>query len=112
MSMNAVCYVLLMFMVGVSLISPYPVRVGLLLINLLTLLIYGADKLAARKGWRRIPENTLLLFGLLGGWAGALAGQQLFRHKTQKQPFRTRFMLSIAANIAAVLLALWLGYGR
>ncbi|MFO6299501.1 DUF1294 domain-containing protein [Rahnella selenatireducens] len=112
MSMNAVCYVLLMLAAGVSLISPYPVPVGLLLINLLTLLIYGADKLAARKSWRRIPENTLLLFGLLGGWAGALAGQQLFRHKTQKQPFRTRFMLSIAANIAAVLLVLWLEYGR
>ncbi len=110
--MNAVCYVLLILAAGVSLISPNPVPVGLLLINLLTLLIYGADKLAARKSWHRIPESTLLLFGLLGGWTGALAGQQLFRHKTQKQPFRTRFMLSIAANIAAVLLALWLGYGR
>ncbi|MBU9848310.1 DUF1294 domain-containing protein [Rahnella ecdela] len=110
--MNSVCYVLLVLAVFVSLISPYPVWIGLHLLNLLTLLMYGADKLAARRGWRRIPENTLLLFGLLGGWIGALVGQQLFRHKTQKQPFRTWFMFSIAANVAAVLLGVWMMFGR
>nr|MDQ6119868.1 DUF1294 domain-containing protein [Klebsiella pneumoniae subsp. pneumoniae] len=26
-----------------------------------TWLIYGADKLAARKAWRRVPETTLLV---------------------------------------------------
>ncbi|WP_120506691.1 DUF1294 domain-containing protein [Rahnella bruchi] len=112
MSMNSACYVLLVLLACTSLISPYPVWIGLHLLNLLTLLIYGADKLAARRSWQRIPENTLLLFGLLGGWIGALVGQQFFRHKTQKQPFRTWFMLSIAANIAAVLLGVWLMYGR
>ncbi|RJT41600.1 DUF1294 domain-containing protein [Rahnella woolbedingensis] len=110
--MNSACYVLLVLVVGTSLITPYPVWIGLHLLNLLTLLIYGADKLAACRGWRRIPENTLLLFGLLGGWIGALVGQQLFRHKTHKQPFRTWFMLSIAANIAAVSVGVWLMYGR
>jgi uncharacterized membrane protein YsdA (DUF1294 family) len=57
--------------------------VWLLLVNVLTLAIYGVDKMAARRTWRRVPEATLLTFGLLGGWAGAIVGQQLFRHKTQ-----------------------------
>jgi uncharacterized membrane protein YsdA (DUF1294 family) len=30
-------------------------------------------------------------------------GQQLFRHKTQKQPFKTYFMLSVVLNMAAVI---------
>jgi len=72
----------------------------------LTLVIYGADKLAARKAWRRVPESTLLLFGVVGGWPGAILGQQLFRHKTQKQPFRTYFMITVVVNVV-VLLAAW-----
>ncbi len=73
-----------------------------LLSSLLTWLIYGADKLAARKAWRRVPETTLLVLGLVGGWPGAILGQQCFRHKTQKQPFRTWFFISVALNVAAL----------
>lgn len=73
-----------------------------LLINMLTLVMYGADKIAARKGMRRVPEATLLVFGVTGGWPGAIVGQQLFRHKTQKQPFKTYFFLSIVFSIAVM----------
>lgn len=73
-----------------------------LLINMLTLVMYGADKMAARKGMRRVPEATLLVFGVTGGWPGAIVGQQLFRHKTQKQPFKTYFFLSIVVSIAGM----------
>ncbi len=73
-----------------------------LLINMLTLVMYGADKMAARKGMRRVPEATLLVFGVTGGWPGAIVGQQLFRHKTQKQPFKTYFFLSIVFSIAVM----------
>ena len=69
-----------------------------LLINMLTLVMYGADKIAARK----VPEATLLVFGVTGGWPGAIVGQQLFRHKTQKQPFKTYFFLSIVVSIAVM----------
>ncbi|MCU6161493.1 DUF1294 domain-containing protein [Enterobacter bugandensis] len=48
-----------------------------------------------------LPEVTLLAFGTVGGWPGAILGQQLFRHKTQKQPFKTWFLLSIVVNISA-----------
>lgn len=51
---------------------------------------------------RRVPEATLLVFGVTGGWPGAIAGQQLFRHKTQKQPFRTYFFISVVVSIAVM----------
>lgn len=86
-----------------SLFAPNPLVTWFLLINVLTIVIYGADKMAARKGMRRVPEATLLLYGAVGGWPGAIAGQQLFRHKTQKQPFKTYFFLSIVVSIAAMV---------
>jgi uncharacterized membrane protein YsdA (DUF1294 family) len=53
-----------------------------------------------------VPESTLLIFGLVGGWPGAILGQQVFRHKTQKQPFRTYFFISVMMNVV-VLVALY-----
>ncbi|HCT3168814.1 TPA: DUF1294 domain-containing protein [Enterobacter asburiae] len=102
MTLNRFCYLLLIFAALGSLLSSNPVVVWFLLINVLTMVIYGADKMAARKGMRRVPEATLLVFGLTGGWPGAIAGQQLFRHKTQKQPFKTYFFLSIVVSIAVM----------
>lgn len=112
MKLNVICYALLGLALVASLFSLHPVWMWLLLANLLTFLIYGGDKLAARKGWRRVPEATLLLFGALGGWLGALAAQQLFRHKTQKQPFKIWFILSVALNLVAVLGLWYWVYGR
>jgi uncharacterized membrane protein YsdA (DUF1294 family) len=66
---------------------------------------YGVDKRAARRGGRRIPESTLHALSLGGGWPGAFAAQQLFRHKTRKQPFRTVFWLTVAVNL--LLLTGW-----
>ncbi|EJT0021587.1 DUF1294 domain-containing protein, partial [Salmonella enterica subsp. enterica serovar Dublin] len=58
---------------------------------------------AARKTWRRVPESTLLVFGVVGGWPGAIVGQQLFRHKTQKQPFKTYFIVSVIVSIVVTV---------
>lgn len=70
------------------------------LLSTLAFLVYGADKSAARKGARRVPEATLHILGLLGGWPGALVARHVFRHKTRKQPFRTVFWLTVALNCA------------
>lgn len=55
--------------------------------NLLCLGIYAWDKFAAIRSKPRITETKLHLFALLGGGIGALLGQSLFRHKTQKTIF-------------------------
>lgn len=109
MSLNYFCYLLLVFAAIGSTMTSDPFAMWLLLANALTLVIYGVDKMAARKDWRRVPESTLLVFGVVGGWAGAIAGQQLFRHKTQKQPFKTYFIVSIILSISAMV-AVYLFY--
>lgn len=63
---------------------------------------YGLDKLAARKGWNRVSESTLLTLGLLCGWPGALVAQQLFRHKTRKRAFRRPFWGTVVLNVVAL----------
>ncbi|MHB9345907.1 DUF1294 domain-containing protein [Enterobacter cloacae] len=100
MSLNRFCYLLLMTAAIGSLLTTNPLVTWFLLINLLTIVLYGADKMAAREGMRRVPEATLLVFGVTGGWPGAIVGQQLFRHKTQKQPFKKYFFISVVVSIA------------
>ena len=103
MNLNLVCYSLLLLTAVGSALLPYPLAMWFLLSSLLTWLIYGADKLAARKAWRRVPETTLLVLGLAGGWPGAILGQQCFRHKTQKQPFKTYFIVSVVLSLSVMV---------
>ena len=103
MTLNRFCYLLLLIAAIGSLFTSHPFILWLLLINVLTLAMYGADKMAARRARRRVPEATLLVFGLIGGWPGAIIGQQLFRHKTQKQPFKTYFIVSVIVSISAMV---------
>ena len=86
---------------------PHPLVMWFLLVSVLTFVIYGGDKMAARKGWHRVPESTLLVLGLVGGWPGAVVGQQLFRHKTQKQPFKTYFFITALLNIGVMVALYW-----
>lgn len=74
----------------------------LLLIAGLTFLMFGLDKRAALNERQRVPENTLHLLSLAGGWPGGLLARPLFRHKTRKQPFRTVFWLMVVGNLVTV----------
>lgn len=103
MNLNRICYLLLIATAVGSLFTSHPIVMWILFANVLTLAIYGVDKMAARKAWRRVPESTLLVFGAVGGWPGAIVGQQLFRHKTQKQPFKTYFIISVIVSIAVMV---------
>ncbi|WP_412762994.1 DUF1294 domain-containing protein [Rhizobium skierniewicense] len=62
--------------------------------NIIVFLIYGWDKKAARRVEWRVRESVLLWLAFLGGSLGAVLAQQLLRHKTRKQPFRT-YLISI-----------------
>ena len=52
-------------------------------INLVTIIAYGTDKRAAKKGKWRISEAQLHTLELLGGWLGAFIAQKVFRHKNK-----------------------------
>ena len=69
-------------------------------------IVYAADKSAARRDDWRTPERTLHLLALVGGWPGALVAQTVFRHKTRKVSFRIMFWATVALNCAA--LAWWI----
>ena len=68
--------------------------------SLLTFLLYGWDKAMAQKGKPRLSERTLHLWTIFGGFAGAIAGQVLFRHKTRKVSFVVSAWGSLAAHAA------------
>jgi uncharacterized membrane protein YsdA (DUF1294 family) len=69
--------------------------------SIVTLAVYASDKRASSRGRRRMPENTLHAMALLGGWPGALLGQQLFRHKRRKLTFQAITWLIAAGHLAA-----------
>lgn len=69
-------------------------------VNLLAFVLYGVDKLKAKKGAWRIPEATLLLVAFLGGSLGALLGMEVFRHKTKHAKFRILVPLFLILHIA------------
>ena len=79
----------------------------LLVINLATFAVYGADKRRARRGAWRVPERTLLLLPLLGGSVGALLGMRVFHHKTKHWYFVWGVPAILLAQLA---LAAWLLY--
>lgn len=59
----------------------------LLIVNIVAFFLMGIDKKKAQTGAWRIPEKTLFLSAILGGGVGAIAGMQLFRHKTRHRSF-------------------------
>ena len=59
-----------------------------LVVSVVTFIVYGIDKLKAKKSWRRISEFTLLMLAFMGGSAGAWVGMNVWRHKTRHKKFR------------------------
>lgn len=55
----------------------------LIFINFLCFVLFGLDKLFAKKKKNRIRNSTLIGLSILGGSVGSLFGMYLFRHKTQ-----------------------------
>ena len=70
-------------------------------VSLLEFCLYGADKGAAKRGARRIPERVLLGLAWCGGAAGAMLGMSASRHKTKKPLFLFTNTAALVLHIAA-----------
>ncbi|MCQ1572848.1 DUF1294 domain-containing protein [Neorhizobium galegae] len=86
--------------------TPLALFILYLLLNVIAFCVYWWDKQAAIDGTWRISERTLLGVALIGGSLGAVTAQQMLRHKTHKQPFRTLLMIIVALHTLGT--ALWL----
>jgi uncharacterized membrane protein YsdA (DUF1294 family) len=56
-------------------------------LNLCAVPLWGYDKFAAKRGWRRAPELALHTVALAGAVPASFLSMLLFRHKTQKPVF-------------------------
>lgn len=92
----------------------------LAIVNITAFIMYGIDKWRAvsnrtsrghRKSQKkqkiRIPESTLLGIAIIGGSIGALAGMQIWHHKTLHKKFRYGIPFIIIAQVAIVTFILY-----
>ena len=71
----------------------------LIIINVISFIIYGLDKLLAILKKYRIPEGILLSLSIIGGPLGSLLSMLIFHHKTKKLLFYIINIISLVAWI-------------
>ena len=74
---------------------------GYALMSLVAFIAYALDKRAARLNRPRIPEATLHLLELLGGWPGAFIAQRLLRHKNAKVGYQIVYWPIVTIHIVS-----------
>lgn len=85
----------------------------LIIINVATFALFGADKLLAKGHRRRVPEACLLLLAVAGGSLGGWLAMYIFRHKTRHKKFSWGLPLILFMQIIAVVyFGIRLGYLR
>ena len=73
------------------------------IINTFAFIVYGIDKLKAKKGKWRIPESTLLLLAIIGGSIGAWFGIKVWHHKTLHKKFKYGIPLIVIIQIVIAI---------
>ena len=75
----------------------------LAVVNTITFIVYGIDKLKAKKRKWRIPESTLLLLAIIGGSVGAWCGVKVWLHKTLHKKFIYGIPLIVIIQISIII---------
>jgi uncharacterized membrane protein YsdA (DUF1294 family)/cold shock CspA family protein len=66
-------------------------------VSVITYLCYRSDKARARAKVWRVPETTLHLLEIHGGWPGGFIAQRQLRHKVSKLRYQVVFWLIVGA---------------
>lgn len=72
-------------------------------INVITFVIYGIDKLKAKKGQWRTPEACLLGLVVIGGSIGAYLGIKVWHHKTMHKKFKYGIPIILVLQVGLCL---------
>ena len=75
----------------------------LVFINIVTILVWRADKRAAQRGEWRWRESVLFVLAVIGGSIGAVIAMHALRHKTRKAAFRIGLPLILILQLAAAV---------
>lgn len=71
--------------------------------NLVSFILVGADKRAAKKGRRRMPEKAMIALSFTGAGAGVLFSFYLFRHKTKHRKLMALVWIGAVLTHAALI---------
>lgn len=77
-----------------------------LTVSVISVLVCIYDKYAAKKGKRRIREDSLLTLSILGGSVALLITMKIIRHKTKHKKFMLGIPIIIIFQIAVVIFVL------
>ena len=78
----------------------------LFLINLLTFIAFGIDKLKAKMQTSRISEKALLLFSLTGGILGGWLAIFIFSHKIKDVSFLSKMIFVTISWLIGIIVFL------
>lgn len=79
------------------------ILVYLAFISITTIVITIIDKINAKQGSRRIPEDFLLTLALLGGSIAEYFTMKIIRHKTRHNKFMVGLPVLIAIQISIIV---------
>lgn len=76
--------------------------------SVVAFIFYAYDKVSSKAGAGRIPELILHLLSLAGGFAGALLGMLVFRHKSNFKAHPLFVPIMVAGAVIWSFLIYWL----
>lgn len=79
----------------------------LIVINLITILFFGLDKLEAKMNHERTSERKLWFLCLIGGSLGGLLAMNIFRHKTKKISFQVGLAIILMIQVWLIYLMIF-----
>lgn len=99
-----VALIITLLIIELNVISILAIIIGYYVaINATTAAMFFVDKMAAKKGYLRMPEKSLHTLEFLGGALISFFVQKKIRHKNKKESFKNISMLAIALHIIILI---------